>query len=191
MPPATSRRPPIPHWDSPAGTCRWCGQGVFKDDGSPNLRRRWHDPCVTAYRIAAFSGDMRKAVKARDGGFCAQCGLHYQHCPPVPRPIEDWPPHARAGETVSVVPGRRAWCAVMIADASATPITYTRGWDADHIVPLEEAARSDLPWPEILHFWAPSNLQTLCLRCHGIKTRGEARWRASQRKRVKDSSGRK
>lgn len=174
--PPALRRPPLPHWESPKGSCRWCGQPVLKPDGSANLRRRWHDDCVAAYRVACFSSDMREAVHARDGGFCAQCGLHYLHALPIPRPIPDWLPHGRSHPAPSIASKR--WSAVDFADGPYLPIYYARGWTADHVEPLH---RVDRTAPDALRYWSLDNLQTLCLRCDEQKTTAEARRRAAWR----------
>lgn len=170
------RRPPLPHWDSPKGSCRWCGAGVVKPDGQPNLRRRWHDDCVTAYRIACFSKDMREAVYARDGGFCANCRLHYRHSEPIVRPIPDWLPYATWRPGIEIA-GKR-WSIVDFADGSYVPVYFARGWTADHIAPLH---RVDRTAPDALRYWSLDNLQTLCLRCDEIKTTAENRLRAIAR----------
>lgn len=182
---AAARRPPTPHWAAEKGVCRWCGKPVLKPDGAPNPRRRWHDACVTEYRVAVFSKDMRQAVFRRDGGFCAKCGLHYQHCPPVARPIEDWNPYRDWRAELSIE--RKRWSPVMFVDGPATPISFVTGWHADHATPLEAAAASGLPWPEILRYWSIDNLQSLCLRCHDAKTRREARQRGERRRAARKS----
>ena len=174
--PIDLRRPPLPHWESPKGACRWCGEGVLKPDGTPNVRRRWHDDCVTAYRVACFSSDMREAVYARDGGFCAACGLHYLHALPVLRPIPDWLPYRVWRPGIEIV--KRRWSMVDFADGSYTPIHGARGWTADHVEPLHRVDRSA---PDVLRFWSLANLQTLCLRCDETKTTAENRLRAERR----------
>jgi 5-methylcytosine-specific restriction endonuclease McrA len=174
--PPALRRPPLPHWDVGKGSCRWCGDAVLKPDGSPNPRRRWHDGCVTAYRIACFSADMREAVQARDGGFCAGCGMHFLHALAVVRPIPDWRPYRHAHPNLSVA--NKRWVAIDVADAVYTPIYYARGWTADHIEPLH---RVDRAAPDALRYWSLANLQTLCLRCDELKTTAELRRRAALR----------
>jgi hypothetical protein len=174
--PPALRRPPLPHWDVPKGSCRWCGTAVLKPDGAPNPRRRWHDGCVTAYRIACFSSDMREAVYQRDGGFCAGCCCHFLHALPVARPIPDWLPYGRWHPAITIT-GKR-WVMVDFADAAYTPIYYARGWTADHVEPLH---RVDRAAPDALRYWSLANLQTLCLRCDELKTSAEARLRAARR----------
>jgi 5-methylcytosine-specific restriction endonuclease McrA len=174
--PPALRRPPLPHWDSPKGACRWCGAAVLKPDGAPNPRRRWHDDCVTAYRIACFSGDMREAVFARDGGFCAGCGLHFLHAVPLARPIPDWLPYRDRHAALEIASKR--WVMVDFADAAYTPIYYARGWTADHVVPLHQVDRGAA---DARRYWSLANLQTLCLRCDQLKTTAELRRRAERR----------
>jgi 5-methylcytosine-specific restriction endonuclease McrA len=174
--PIDLRRPPLPHWDSPKGACRWCGAAVLKPDGEPNVRRRWHDACVTAYRVACFSSDMREAVYQRDGGFCAGCRRHYHHADPVVRPIPDWLPYGQWRPGIEIV--KRRWSMIDFADGIYTPIYFARGWTADHVEPLHRVDRSA---PDVLRFWSLANLQTLCLRCDWIKTAAENRLRAEKR----------
>lgn len=73
------RRPPMPPGRKPKGTCQWCAEPIVhppghKKAGQPDTRRSWHPACVTAYRVACFSSDQRRAVRARDRGVCASCG---------------------------------------------------------------------------------------------------------------------
>lgn len=60
------------------GSCRWCGEPILRPDGRTNWRARWHPGCVTAYRLAVFSSDQRRAVWARDRGVCVTCGVRVQ-----------------------------------------------------------------------------------------------------------------
>ncbi len=75
------RRPPLPHWNCTYGTCRWCGQTVFKKDGvTPNPRALWHKPCVEVYKLATRSATQRQRLWRRDKGKCAKCGIvHDRH----------------------------------------------------------------------------------------------------------------
>ena len=72
------RRPAIPFSDAPRGTCRWCGEPILHEDGdkkgTPNRRRRWHQPCVDAYDTTD-PRELRRRVRRRDGGRCAVCRL--------------------------------------------------------------------------------------------------------------------
>lgn len=80
------RRPPMPVVPK-GGACRWCATPILfpathKRAGEPNPRRTWCSksisPCVGEYKIAAFQGDMRKALLRRDRGRCADCGLTFR-----------------------------------------------------------------------------------------------------------------
>lgn len=62
------RRPPLPFYDSPDGTCRLCGNPVSKP------LRNWHPECAKAYSLAVNSGTQRARVWERDKGVCAHCG---------------------------------------------------------------------------------------------------------------------
>jgi 5-methylcytosine-specific restriction endonuclease McrA len=68
-------RPETPHWGSPPGHCRWCGEAVTREDGTPNTRRRWHDPCLDEYRFRAWPDEARRVVFRRDHAVCAACGV--------------------------------------------------------------------------------------------------------------------
>lgn len=65
------RRPPLPHWNSGRGRCRWCGGATVK------AHVLWHPECVPAYRIATRLADLRRAVFRRDRGQCAYCGARH------------------------------------------------------------------------------------------------------------------
>ena len=72
------RRPQIRFSDAPRGTCRWCGEPILHETGAKkgerNNRRRWHQPCVDTYN-ESDPREARRAVRKRDRGRCADCGL--------------------------------------------------------------------------------------------------------------------
>ena len=72
------RRPAIPYSDAPRGTCRWCGESILYGSGakrgSLDRRRRWHPACVATYE-ATDPRELRRRVRKRDRGVCAQCHL--------------------------------------------------------------------------------------------------------------------
>ena len=72
------RRPEIRFSDAPRGLCRWCGELILHESGSKqgerNNRRRWHLACVDIYN-RSDPREARRAVRKRDRGRCAQCGL--------------------------------------------------------------------------------------------------------------------
>lgn len=88
------RRPPLPFYQAPKGTCRWCGQTVMAP------ARNWHPECAAAYSLAINSGSQRATVWQRDKGVCKGCGGTHQqwqadHIVPLhsitPSQLEDYP----------------------------------------------------------------------------------------------------
>lgn len=148
MKPRAHRRPPLPHWNSQTGTCRWCGEGC-------GALRRWHDACVTAYKIACWPEVAREHVWAKDKGFCRGCGRDVAELIRLSRP--EWKMTA-AGYREHYYRG------------------HGRIWQADHIIPLVEANRADLS------LWSLTNLRLLCTACHRGETKALAGRRATARK---------
>lgn len=68
----SGRETPIPFSNAPWGTCRWCGELIWRDDGTVNGRRRWHPACAVTYGERNQSS-FRWRVWQRDGGVCAEC----------------------------------------------------------------------------------------------------------------------
>ena len=68
--------PKPPHYHNPLpGQCRWCGQLIFKKDGTTlNKRANWHPACVKDYKLVAWPNVTRRAVYKRDNGVCKVCG---------------------------------------------------------------------------------------------------------------------
>ncbi len=131
----------------------------------PRKRRRWcSEECVEDYRIRAWPGYARTKVWERDRGICASCGINSQ----AERrrfkraELKNCSLPAGAHRTAGWPRFDRDW------------------WEADHIVPVERGGGGcDL-----------KNLQTLCYRCHLLKTREQARERRSfnGRKQMPDLS---
>ncbi len=176
------RRPNLPHWSKGKGFCRWCGEAVLRPDGAPSARR-WHSDCVTAYKIACWPAEARKAVWERDKGICGGCGRDLAMEMYGRLSDED----LRAYEGLRVYdPGVYGYYRYL--EGPTRPPQYfiailppPRGehWQADHIVPLIEANRDDLS------FWSLSNLRVLCDACHKAETAALARRRAEGRKTSK------
>lgn len=150
----------------PSGACPWCGEM------SGEKRRRWHPECVTAYRVACFSGDQRRALWKRDRGICAACGVDTRMVMLRWRAIR---PAARWADVPNLqpssVPNRRSWY---------TPVECrTLEWAADHIKPLWSRP-AVVPLADRATWWGMENLQTLCDPCHKAKTRAEAGLRAGK-----------
>jgi hypothetical protein len=75
------RNAPWRLYDPPWGICRWCNKEIRKPDGTPNLRRRWHEECLHDFYIISDHKYAKRATKQRDKGICAKCGkfCRYRH----------------------------------------------------------------------------------------------------------------
>lgn len=116
--------------------------------GACEPHRYWHGPCVTAYKIACWPAVARKAIWARDKGICGGCG---------------------ANVAAEIAAEKKAMGWHMARSAGAF-------WQADHIIPLVEANRSDLS------LWSLTNLRLLCTACHKGQTTALAGRLAARRK---------
>jgi hypothetical protein len=68
------RRPPRPAtWDSPKGTCRFCGEEII-ENGVQNKRKNWHKECVDIWNIMSSPSDARRYLWKREQGVCQGCG---------------------------------------------------------------------------------------------------------------------
>jgi 5-methylcytosine-specific restriction endonuclease McrA len=153
--------------------CPWCGIVETAK------RRRWHPDCVTAYRVACFSDDQRKALWKRDRGVCVECGtvaedrfVRWEHQHSM------WWTAERLERVVlhSYLADPGAWTEAQ---------THIRGiwtstWHADHRMPLWRAPR-DVALADRRLWWGLENLQTLCEAHHKTKTAREAAERAALR----------
>lgn len=172
------RRPPLPHWSKGKGFCRWCGEVVLKPDGTQS-KRQWHDPCVDAYKIAAWPAEARKAVWERDKGVCGVCCRNISQC--VIEDMTDADLRKRAGLFRWE---QKTWKTIPTEGPLPNPESLLSGirpnnghyWQADHIIPLIEADRADLS------YWSLSNLRILCTKCHKAETKALAGRRAQDRK---------
>ena len=179
MPASMRVRPP------PKGVCRWCGQAILKPDGTPR-NVTWHPECVTIYNIACHSSFQRSAVKRRDNGICALCGvdtlwMHRRHNWHLL--MQKWRyAAARHAFTTSwheeqarVEKRFRRWEEKLRrgmknrqerAVAQGWRISHEEGawWQADHIRPLIESQGR-------IEYFLLENLRTACHPCHVRKTK--------------------
>lgn len=104
------------------------------------------DWCVEEWKLRSDPGHLRDRVFQRDRGVCALCGID---CLAALRHLKKLRGASRARALAEWnLRGRKSL------------------WDADHILPVAEGGgECDL-----------SNLQTLCLKCHRVRT-GELRER--------------
>lgn len=89
----------------PKGHCRYCG--VKMPDGS---RASWHKDCVKAYKLRAWPGELRKAVKRRDRGVCRACGLDTQKVDRLVAALTQLDHDERDAQERALLPG--AWSAL-------------------------------------------------------------------------------
>ena len=144
--------------------CRWCDGPVTPP------RLSWcSQECVNEYLIRSSASHIRHAVRTRDKGVCAICGLDTRELKKALQ--EFW---ASYGHTEFTKEARKAfgpW-------ASAG----WRGhlWDADHIIPVTEGGGCcGLP-----------GFRTLCIRCHKDETAALAGRRRDARQTSKLSERR-
>jgi 5-methylcytosine-specific restriction enzyme A len=96
--------------------------------------------CVEEWKVRSDPGHLRDRVFQRDRGICAICGLD---CIAELRRLKKLRGSSRARARIGWHMGKRKTL-----------------WDADHIVPVAEGGgECDL-----------SNMRTLCLKCHCIRT---------------------
>lgn len=163
------------------GVCRYCGDPVYRLDKNgnvrPDMRSWWHkgrvihpdaeaEPnCLGEYNKQGFT--FRDQVFVRDQGVCAGCGRDCQAEEEAWRarmPSKAWDADDAADwydlEYEERDRQHRAWLA-----------EEPGGWQADHIVPLEDDGEHTL-----------ANAQTLCSGCHTVKTAAENSARAARRR---------
>lgn len=84
----------------PKGHCRYCG--VKMPDGS---RASWHKDCLKAYKLRAWPGELRKAVKRRDRGVCRACGLDTQKVDRLVEALTELDEQERTDAVSALLPG--------------------------------------------------------------------------------------
>ena len=154
--------------------CRWC-----KTEVTPPRRTFCTDACVHEWNLRTHAGYLRRMVRERDHGVCAECGTncvalrralvraryaeHMMHARWwTPERVELYAPTtwARMAE-LGIPPKRRA------LDRSL--------WEADHIIPVVEGGGC----------CGLDNLRTLCWRCHAAASKA-LRARLKPKKGVRD-----
>ena len=70
------------------GICRWCGDIINDDMGRRNMRASWHPRCSEQYLMIYNTSHIRKYIRKRDYGECAECGdydprFHVDHIKPL------------------------------------------------------------------------------------------------------------
>ncbi len=145
-----------PFTDVARGTCRWCGKGIQRVDGTQNRRRRWHPACLTVY-LDQDIRRLRHQVFARDRGTCAACGANTQVL------------EARMRREAVGQRGHRAYTETGLFLRLEGYLINKSLWECDHIIPSTDGGADAL-----------DNLQTLCQPCHREKTAYENSERAAR-----------
>ena len=150
------RNPQAPGWSSRLrgpdgrGLCRWCLAQV------PAGRRTFcGQPCVDQFCVAA--GNYRPAVRERDHGVCAICGVDTQALSRVLAAFRDLPQHALPVLEPGWISASAQHQRALLAALGWPPLTSLMRslWDADHTIPLAEGGENRL-----------DNLRTLCVPCN-------------------------
>jgi 5-methylcytosine-specific restriction endonuclease McrA len=157
--------------------CRWCGDPVEPP------RRSWcGQACVREWEIRTSAGAVRRYVKERDHGVCAQCGFDAEAARKrlydaawedrVANGFVDYATHWLAEERWK--PQFPRFHAV--ADEIGLPMRRRdigrSLWEADHIVPVAEGGGC----------CGLENYRTLCWKCHAGETKALAGRRAKARR---------
>lgn len=136
----------IPHPDVPWGTCRWCGKPILKPDGTQNVRRRWHQPCVDEFNWQSSETVARYWIEAREKGMCQACGFDT----------------AKLETELMAMSWSRSRDEAANLGFSGFRTTRWALWDMDHVVPICLGGKHE-----------KANLWTLCMPCHKAKTAEE------------------
>jgi 5-methylcytosine-specific restriction endonuclease McrA len=163
------------------GQCRWCLGPV-----EPPRRTFCGDACVDEWKLRTDGKFRRQRVFARDAGVCAGCG---RDCAALERELLNLL-YANPSELLARLSKlgmtRRSYGAL---DRSLQPVVLGRVggavepglpvwepgrtlWEADHVVECADGGGS----------CSLSNLQTMCLWCHRVKTAENQRRRAAARR---------
>lgn len=145
-----------PHSNAPTGTCKWCGVEIDRKVPEDERRRNWHTKCLALYD-ALYWNPRTEAMK-RDHGVCCECA---RDCKKLDERIDRI---ARISRGWGILPRQS-----MLADRALWRLQRCYGyprncastWEADHIIEVQDGGG----WP-----LGPSNIQTLCFRCHRAKT---------------------
>jgi len=170
LPPGSGRRRAGAGWAGalPKGPnghalCRYCQTEV-----APPRRTFCSEACVHAWKVESQPAYARSCVAKRDGGVCAGCGVE----------TEAWELAFAAAKRIAwsgsgaVAEVCERWRAMRQLLRAAGRID-SRGhwWEMDHIVEVVRGGGA----------CGMDNLQTLCIRCHKVKTARLAAERKAER----------
>ena len=145
--------------------CRYCRRPL----DAP--RRDWCSDACASRALHEFSlhndpAYQRRAVYARDGGVCAQCGRDTK---PLRRRLQAVPPAERA----------RRFPTLLQAGYDRYRLERLILWEMDHVVAVVEGGGGQ----------GLDNLQTLCVPCHKRKTAALRRRRRDEQHGQQDLFG--
>lgn len=126
--------------------CRWC-----KKEVQPPRRTFCSDECVHEWRLRSNVGYLREHTYKRDLGICASCNSDTRL-----QKIQLENILKSCGYNEKAEPYKVLLIALNVTINEARKTL----WHADHIVPVENGGG----------LCGLSNIQTLCVRCHKLKT---------------------
>ncbi len=158
--------PPSLKDESGQRLCRWCKKPV------PKGRRTFcGNDCVHEFKIRSDANYIRAQLMKRDKGICAQCGLDT-----LELGKRAWEARRCGFEHYEAL--TRQYKGLRLPAAHASNTGRKLWFQADHIVEVVNGGGH----------CGLSNLQTLCLACHKLKTTRLAAERAAARRQAQPAS---
>ncbi len=138
----------LPFSRAARGTCRWCGSNC------PGRRTKWcSDECVYEYKIRSRPGIARAALRRRDKGICAICGINTYA---LRRHILDLHRNNPKSARKEIKKLERQGFVGCFRGSKVKKSL----WEADHIIAVKDGGGQ----------CGLENYQTLCVPCHRQKT---------------------
>lgn len=162
--------PVFPPEGRPENWCRWCGEEIVHGRAAS---RSWHDgrldepKCKLAWELHTDRRVQFPYVVERDGLKCWDCGESPEKWIRAQDPSYHPPFRIPAAERACFV---GEWWKVTRATAL----------EMEHSTPLWAVAH--LPDDERRFYFGPFNLRLRCAKCHGAKSKAEARDRAHMKR---------
>ena len=129
--------------------------------------------CREAYACQTSAQGLRRVVFARDGGVCALCGADGHALVERLRALAA-APHGR--RVAAALRANAAWADFpRCLDRLLEKPSDGRAWEADHAVRVADGGGEALA----------DRVQTLCVPCHKVKTKQEAKRAAAERRAAK------
>ena len=130
-------------------------------------------PCREAYACQTSAQGLRRVVFAWDSGVCALCGTNSHALVERLRALAA-APHGR--RVAAALRANAAWADFpRVLDRLLAKPSDGRAWEADHAVRVADGGGEALA----------DSVQTLCVPCHKVKTKAEAKAAAAARRAAK------